>query len=80
MVTVRRMSYNGVMIAVEDTATTAKLLIDGKEVDSIGPGARKLELSGVLPTGELVKVQIYGKLVGKFRLIIGDRVIADNWC
>ena len=80
MVTVRRMSYNGVMIAVEDTATTAKLLIDGKEVDSLGPGARKLELSGVLPTGEVVKVQIYGVFVGKFRLIIGDRVISENWC
>lgn len=79
MVTTRRMTYNGFTIAVEDTTATARLLIDGKEVDSLGPGARKLELSGALPTGELVKVQIYGILVGKFRLIIGDRVITEKW-
>lgn len=78
MVTVRTMSYNGNIVSVEDTATTARLLINGAEVDNLKVG-QKLELSGFLPSGESVKVQIYGKLVGKFRLIIGNRIITENW-
>ncbi len=78
---IRRMSYNGTEISVEDTAATAKLMIDGKEADRLGSGSKKnkLELNGVLPTGEPVKVQIYGIIVGKFRLIIGERVITEDW-
>lgn len=74
------MTYNGTQISVEDTALTARLLIDGKEVDRFDSKNRDRNLSGTLPSGESVKVEIYGIFVGKFRLIIGDRVITDNWC
>lgn len=76
---IRKMTYNGNMVSVEDTATTAKLMINGKEFDRLGPVSKKFELNGILPSGEPVKVQIYGRFVGKFRLIIWDRIIAEDW-
>lgn len=73
---IRKMTYNGNVVSVEDTMTTVKLLINGEVVDKIGP---MLELKGVLPTGELVRAQVHGRIIGKFRLIIGDRVITEDW-
>ncbi len=75
---IRKMTYNGNTVSVEDTVSTARLLINGNVVDWLLSPV-KWELKGLLPSGELVRVQVYGLLNGKFRLIIGERVITEDW-